>query len=468
MDNDRVIIVSGDSHAGVPKDLWSEYLPSEFHDLLPSLRKDNEIYPMAIYLIAAKKGIEGLPEHVVAHRDEWHGLYDPVLRLADMDREGIAAELIYLGDSRLGDMFHNVTGRDYGLDAWEAGAKGWNRWAADTFGFAMDRFLVTGAVGPCVDMDASVAEVHWIADHDFTAIYAPGYMRHADMPSLADPYWDPYWNALEARGIAVVVHAGFGTEIGKAFPQVERMYTDVAQAAGSEAREDMLAHADAVSDESLQFFFEFVNRNLDSRRPMWQMMFGGVFDRHPGLRLMLTEIRHDWLPATLRHLDRVYDEHRGDVPAQRKPSEYWASNCLTGASFIHKAEVEMRDEVGVETILFGRDYPHPESTWPHTKEWLRDAFAGVPEREVRLMLGENAIRFFDLDRDRLAEIAKRIGPKIEEITGGGDVRQELIDNFALRGGYLKPAEGDERIPLVDEVLAEDLAEVTAASLSAAG
>jgi predicted TIM-barrel fold metal-dependent hydrolase len=288
------------------------------------------------------------------------------------------------------------------------------------------------------------------------------------MPSLADPYWDPYWTALEARGIAVVVHAGFGTEIGKAFPQVERMYTDVAQAAGSEAREDMLAHADAVSDESLQFFFEFVNRNLDSRRPMWQMMFGGVFDRHPGLRLMLTEIRHDWLPATLRHLDRVYDEHRGDVPAQRKPSEYWASNCLTGASFIHKAEVEMRDEVGVETILFGRDYPHVESTWPHTKEWLRDAFAGVPEREVRLMLGENAIRFFDLDRDRLAEIAKRIGPKIEEITSGGDVRQELIDNFALRGGYLKPAEGDERIPLVDEVLAQDLAEVTAASLSGAG
>jgi hypothetical protein len=128
----------------------------------------------------------------------------------------------------------------------------------------------------------------------------------------------------------------------------------------------------------------------------------------------------------------------------------------------------MRDEVGVETILFGRDYPHVESTWPHTKEWLRDAFAGVPEHDVRLMLGENAIRFFDLDRDRLAEIAKRIGPKIEEITSGGDVRQELIDNFALRGGYLKPAEGDERIPLVVEVLAQDLAEVTAASLSGAG
>ena len=76
----------------------------------------------------------------------------------------------------------------------------------------------------------------------------------------------------------------------------------------------------------------------------------------------------------------------------------------------------MRHEIGVETISFGRDYPHPEGTWPHTREWLRDAFAGVPEDELRLMLGENAIRFFGLDRDRLAEIAKRIGPTVEEIT----------------------------------------------------
>ena len=141
------------------------------------------------------------------------------------------------------------------------------------------------------------------------------------------------------------------------------------------------------------------------RRPMWQLMLGGVFDRHPGLRFVPTEIRIDWIPATLRHLDRIYEEHRRDLPAQRKPSEYWRSNCLAGASFIHKAEVEMRREIGVETISFGRDYPHPEGTWPHTREWLRDAFVGVPDDEVRLMLGENAIRVSQLgpgasDRDR--------------------------------------------------------------------
>ena len=213
-----------------------------------------------------------------------------------------------------------------------------------------------------------------------------------------------------------------------------------------------------MSDESVTFFHDFLSHNVDSRRPMWQMMLGGVFDRHPRLRLLLTEIRLDWVPATLRHLDAVYEEHRDELPAKRKPSEYWSVNCLAGASFIHKAEVEMRHEIGVETILFGRDFPHPEGTWPNTKDWLRLAFAGVPEEELSLMLGENAVRFLDLDRERLADIAKRIGPSIEELIGAGDpdVRAELVTNFDQRGGFLKPAEGSDKLPMVDTLLRQDL------------
>ena len=81
---------------------------------------------------------------------------------------------------------------------------------------------------------------------------------------------------------------------------------------------------------------------------------------------------------------------------------------------------------------------------------------GVPEDEVRLILGENAISFFNLDRDRLVEIAKRIGPSIEDINGGGDVQPDLIENFAMRGGYLRPSEGGSKLPMVDEALRKDL------------
>ena len=283
-------------------------------------------------------------------------------------------------------------------------------------------------------------------------------MTHPDLPSLVDEYWEPYWAACEERGIAIVVHAGFGTAQGVVFREIEKIYSAVAEAAGSTDLTAMLEHADAVADESSRFFFDFTNRNVESRRPLWQMAFGGVFDRYPDLKLMLTEIRVDWIPATLRFLDSIYDEHRADIPAKRKPSEYWHRNCIAGASFIHKVEVEMRHEIGVETILFGRDYPHPESTWPHTMQWLQDAFHGVPEDELRLMLGENAIRFFGLDRERLAEIARRIGPTVEEINATDPhIRPELMANFAARGGYLKPAEGDEQIPSVGLLVEDDLA-----------
>lgn len=458
---DNVIIVSSDSHAGVPNDLWPEYLEPAYHELLPKLREDNEVYPRAIYVLSSKRATGGLPEVQEAHRSAWHGLHDPVLRLADMDREGVAAELIYHGDFRLGDMFHNTTNNVYPLDAWAAGARAWNRWAADNFGFAMERFLVTAAIGPCADMEEALRDLDWIADHQFTGTYLPGYMRHPNMPPVYDPYWDPYWAKCAERGIAVVVHAGYGTEQGVVFPQLQRILDDVAKAAGSTEMDALFAHSDAISPESIQFFNDFLV-NINPRRPMWQMMLGGVFDRHPDLKLILTEIRLDWIPATLRHLDAIYDQHRSDLPAKKKPSEYWPTNCLAGASFIHKAEVEMRHELGLETVSFGRDFPHPEGTWPNTKDYLRDAFAGVPEDELRMMLGENAINFLGLDRDRLTEIAKRIGPTVEDIIGPGpEIRPELIENFDQRGGYLKPAEGGERLAAVDELLDEDLAGVGA-------
>ncbi len=275
---------------------------------------------------------------------------------------------------------------------------------------------------------------------------------------MADPVWDPYWRACEERNIAVVVHAGYGTEHGAVFDHIENIYDAVTTAAGSTDLDSMVKHVSAVPEESANFFTHWVNRNLDSRRPLWQMTLGGVFDRFPNLRLMLTEIRLDWIPVTLDHLDQVYDANRADLPATRKPSEYWHDNCIAGASFMHKVEIEMRHDIGVETILFGRDYPHFESTWPHTSEWVRDLFRGVPEDEVRMMMGENAIRAFGLDRERLNEIAKRIGPTIDDILGDDSpVRAELMANFDARGGYHKPAEGDEQLDKLAVVVASDLA-----------
>ena len=110
---------------------------------------------------------------------------------------------------------------------------------------------------------------------------------------------------------------------------------------------------------------------------------------------------------------------------------------------------------------FGHDYPHNESTWPNTKAWLRDAFGAVPHNELRLMLGANAVRVLGLDGDRLAAVADQIGPTVEELRDGSVVDPRLIAHFDLRGGYLKPAEGDTKIPLILPTVDHDIAALTA-------
>jgi predicted TIM-barrel fold metal-dependent hydrolase len=86
-------------------------------------------------------------------------------------------------------------------------------------------------------------------------------------------------------------------------------------------------------------------------------MLSEVFDRHPGLKVMMTEVRGDWIPATSVVSMRSTRSTKLTFPA-RRPSEYWPTNCMAGLSFMKKSEVEMRDEIGVDTINFGRDYPH--------------------------------------------------------------------------------------------------------------
>ena len=95
------------------------------------------------------------------------------------------------------------------------------------------------------------------------------------------------------------------------------------------------------------------------------------------------------------------------------PSEYFARNCGIGASCVPRADLDIRDVIGAELIMWGSDFPHPEGTWPNTAEYYKQTFADFPEDAGRKILGENAINFYGLDRNHLAEVAAEIGPTNE-------------------------------------------------------
>jgi predicted TIM-barrel fold metal-dependent hydrolase len=443
MSADKLIVVSGDSHATLHPDTFPEYVEAEYQDLLPGVYEDNAYFAQLFGSFAnfPPEVLDVIDGDGVWRSGGVSGAWNLDRRIAEMDREGVAAEMIFPGDARalmpLSPML-----RRYPQEVVAAGGRAYHRWLTDTFGAASDRMLRVGNPGSGVDIDAMLAELRWLAEHGFVAAELPN-TSGRDLPPLDDEYFDPYWSLCDELGLAVAVHAGYGSKQCEFIDKIN----DIKRKMEAAGRSDLLNEI-----QNTEGFFALDYR---PRRAMWQLMLGGVFDRHPDLRLYLAEIRADWMPGTLRHLDAVFERARADVPARRKPSEYFQSNCLTSLSFVHKAEVEMRHEIGVENVLFGRDFPHAEGTWPNTADWLTDAFHDVPEPELRLMLGENAIRFFALDRAQLAAIAERVGPSIDDVTGRNpDLDPRLIAAWDARGGYLKPPEQVD-IDALDALLIED-------------
>ncbi len=451
----KLTIISLDGHAQMPETAWKTYLDKEFHEYLPRLSEERVAMAKFMKLHLGKTHNEADLEIIDtegAYRAGGDGGWcDPHIRLAEMDREGIAAEFAFDGDPRMVGMFFMSSNCHYPKDVCNAGVRAYHRWLHDSFGFANDRLIPVGIIGhaPWASMSDMVAELDWIADRGFRATSMPGFVTYPGEPELFDPYWDPFWARCEERGIALWVHAGHGDIQGATGSAILKM---------SDKLKPDLSNYQELHDVFIAPMYDGagVFEAMKPRRAMWQLMMGGVFDRFPKLKLVMNEVYIDWMPGTLRCLDEEFKAHKGELPAKRLPSEYWATNGITSMSFPRKCEVAMRHEVGIDTVTFGRDYPHPEGTWPNTKMWLRDLFTGVPENEVRAILSENAIRALNLDGPALDAIAERVGPTVEEILGAGPaVDPALIAHFDKRGHYLQPAEGEQRFAEIREQFRED-------------
>jgi predicted TIM-barrel fold metal-dependent hydrolase len=141
------------------------------------------------------------------------------------------------------------------------------------------------------------------------------------------------------------------------------------------------------------------------RYSMTAMIFAGVFERYPRLRVGSVEHEASWAPHWLRQMDYTYKERPVYRGYQSKegllPSDYWRRNMF--AVFQEDdVSVELRHRIGVKNLLWGNDFPHSESTWPRSRQFLDAMFNGVPENEMRQMTCENVAREFRFDLSKMA------------------------------------------------------------------
>jgi len=395
--SERLILISADGHAGPPVAAFAAYADPDIRDEFDRYLGEREAWR------AERNRSMGLPEgdelvHALFGEDMVDlymaqdavstggrtGVFDSARRTAELEQEGIVGEVLFADFQNSNEPpwgaafpYPDTTPRQR-----RAGALMFNRWLADFCAELHGRRAGVGIVQPH-DIEVAVRDVLDLRRSGLASVMLP--TGDFDLPPYQDPRYDPLWAACVDTGLPVTFHSGGIPWQG-------------------------YGHAAMwVSKFELMWW---------ARRPLWQMIFGGVFERFPDLRVAFTEQGADWIPAMLERLDEQYSSpfERGITEMLTKtPTEYWRSNCYVGASFMSRAECDIRNEIGVDRIMWGADYPHIEGTWPHSLAALREACTGCSAEEIRMMASETAAAVYGFDLDALRPVAESIGPSLDDL-----------------------------------------------------
>jgi predicted TIM-barrel fold metal-dependent hydrolase len=391
------MVISSDCHAGLPSEEYREWLD-------PGYREAFGEYLTARAAVEADLAERGLRNEEFA--EEWesenaeglHGGWDADRRDRELDADGVVGEVIFPDADAVTGGASAPFGAGLGAtadvptDLLMAGARAHNRWLAELCSTNPARRAGV-AIVPIFDVDAAVAEIHRARQS--------GLRGGILIPSMWQPHepyhdtkYDAVWAACSDLQMPVHVHSGaadrasYGEHVGIYVAEVRWW----------------------------------------SIRPLWFLLWAGVFERFPALSFVTTECGAFWAPDLLWTSDIVYDrEHAAKklgkqltAHLSRRPSEYFDRNCYIGASNTRRRELARRYEIGVGNLMWGNDFPHPEGTWPHTREWLRSAFHDIPVDETQQMLGGNAAACYHFDTAALVPLADRFGPTPEDLGQSGE------------------------------------------------
>ena len=355
-------IISADSHVGIRDDAVLRQLASKYHESYKQARME---YIQRLMARAKRKGSDELP---ISSQDKpWEaagrpGEFDPIQRLEDMDTDGVEAEVLY-SDIEAGAGFNGMNdgGRLAAFRAFND--------AALEFASADPKRLLVVYLVPVVDVDEAVEEVERLAREGARAFMLPLYPTDLGLPPYFDPSYARLWSAIEETGIPISQHVG----ANEALWHVLRYDTTPAK---------------GIFQALPPIFMAEVLAN-------W--IVGGVFERHPKLRVVLVEAGLGWIPYFLERLDTMKNRHGWDhyEMITELPSHYWRQNML--ATFEEDTYgVSQRHRLGVDNLMWATDYPHPDSTWPNSQKVLETHFPDVPKEESRAMIGGTAARFYRL------------------------------------------------------------------------
>ncbi|HWP56261.1 MAG TPA: amidohydrolase family protein [Candidatus Acidoferrales bacterium] len=373
--DDRMI--SADDHIDLgylPKELWLERVPKSLRERAPRVEDRGEKgefwvcdgetwgeYRGARWFarpnrnkLALDRGGVGEPSRPTT----------PEKRLADMDRDGIEASLMFppilamqVNDPEL----RNACVRAY------------NDWAAEFRQAAPTRFFPVAMLSP-VDPEAAKEEICRVAKMGFRE--ANFLVNDVTLDMYMKP-WDVFWDAAEETGLVVSYHVGGSLQSG----------TVRATMAALKPGERQMAFDMGLGNGATSFFNPFVN-----------LFNFGTLERHPNLKFCLAESGIGWIPFVVQEMDyryrRQFERKKSEeIPLKEPPSEIfkrqvWAT-YQTDLVGLHLIQF-----FGDGHIMWGSDYPHPDSTWPFSKQIIEKDTAHLSPEMKKKVTRDNAAALY--------------------------------------------------------------------------
>jgi predicted TIM-barrel fold metal-dependent hydrolase len=357
-------VISADSHITEPPDTYTANIDPAWRDKAPRVAHDAELgdlfvaegmKPIKMGLVAAAgKQPEDIKTNGTfddMHRSGW----DASARLADQDRDGVSAEILY---PTVGMLLCNLKDLDYKKACFDA----YNRWIVDYCSVDRDRLLGVGQTA-ARSVDEAVADVHAIQAAGLRGVMMPGLPGEADYDDLA---WDRFWAAAAEIGLPISFHI---------------LTTSTARTRGSR----------------LNSFLAIVRGIQDI---MSLLVFGGVFARHPGLRVVCVEADAGWVPHFMYRMDHAYKRHRHHLaPGEslpRLPSEYFAEHIYVTFQDDWTA-FRSAGDMNWHRLMWANDFPHSDSTWPWSQELLAEQTGVLSTEQQRAILSGNCAGLYGID-----------------------------------------------------------------------
>ena len=356
----KPFVFSADSHIREPYDLFTSAMPAHLKQYAINATKsekyiDTKIGDEIVMRVTANWGKDGAQV-----MDERYGSHKIDLRLIDMERDGIDAELIF---PTLGLVHYLIADPEAEL----ASAQIYNNWLINHFKDHLDKF-VPAAIIPVRNLDNGLAEFKRCAALGYTAVMLP-VVPDDGLPRYNDAAWDPIFAFAAEQEIPVVLHTGTG-----------KVNIHAARGPGGA-------------------LINYTRQMEDATSAIMYLVGGGVLDRNPKAKVVFAECGASWLVGLGERMDEVYNGHAHFINPKlsRLPSQI-VKDQIVLAFQNDKNCVVNRKAMGLQTMIWASDYPHMEGTFPHSKKVIEQMFAGVDisDKEKAAILGGTAAKLFKL------------------------------------------------------------------------